>query len=80
MEAIKHMIRAPKNHTIQLNIPDHVPENELVGGSMLIQHPHSTFDEKISILKSIMHDELFPNDLHDVANDFEQVNLQGALC
>lgn len=72
MEAIKQMIRTPKNHTIQLNIPRHIPENELVEIIMLVRHPQSTFDDKISMLKSAMHDELFLSDLHDAANDVPQ--------
>lgn len=30
MEALKQILRTPKNHVVRLNIPPHVPENALV--------------------------------------------------
>jgi hypothetical protein len=76
MEAIKHMIRPPKDHTVQLHIPQHITENELVEVIMLVGTPQPTFNQKISLLKTAMRDELFLNDLYEVGTDFEAVDLE----
>ena len=76
MEAIKHVVRTPKNHKIQINIPRHIPENELVEVIMLVGKQQTTFDQKIGMLKSAMHDMDFLDDLHDVAKDFETLDME----
>ena len=75
MEAIKQTVRTPKDHTIQLHIPQHIPENEAVEVIMLVGKHQSRFHQKISLLKSAMHDELFLNDLHELETDFKAVKL-----
>jgi len=36
MEAIRQITRTPKNHVIQVHIPQHIPENELVEIIMIV--------------------------------------------
>jgi hypothetical protein len=63
MEAIKQIIRTPKNHEILVKIPQHIPENELVEVIMLVEQRQSEFDQKIHALKTAMSDPLFLRDL-----------------
>ena len=76
MEAIKQIIRTPKNHEILVKIPQHIPENELVEVIMLVGQHQTEFNQKINVLKTAMSDPLFLSDLQTVAQDFEAVDLE----
>jgi len=76
MEAIKQIVRTPKNREIRITIPDHVPENDLVEIILFFRKKSEDFDDKINALKGAMKDELFLNDLKEVSEDFKKVDLQ----
>ena len=76
MEAIKQIIRTPKNHEILVKIPQHIPENELVEVIMIVGQYQTEFDQKINALKAAMNDPLFLSDLQTIAQDFEAVDLE----
>lgn len=44
MEAIKQIVRTPKNHKIQMNIPQSVPENTLIEVILLVSTPQHDVD------------------------------------
>lgn len=76
MEAIKQIVRTPKNREIRITIPDYVPENDLVEIILFFRKKSEDFDDKINALKGAMKDELFLNDLKEVSEDFKKVDLQ----
>ena len=76
MEAIKQIVRTPKNREIRIKIPDHVPENDPVEIILFFRQKSENFDVKINALKGAMKDEFFLNDLKEVSEDFEKVDLQ----
>lgn len=75
MEAIKQIIRTPKNHEIRIRIPKYVPENEPVEIIMFFRKKPENYDNKINELKGAMNDKLFLNDLKKVSEDFEDIDL-----
>jgi len=74
MEAIKQIIRTPKNREVRIKIPNSVPENELVEVILIIKNKTKGFEKKVNELKAAMEDELFLNDLKEVADEFETID------
>lgn len=74
MEAIKQIVRTPKNHEIRVKIPRYIPEDELVEVLIIVGKQQTDFEQKINTLKAAMHDELFLSDLQDISKDFEAVD------
>ena len=76
MEAIKQIVKIPKDHEIKIKIPSYIPENEIVEVILLIKKNSDSFKQKISELKEAMKDDLFLDDLREVSEDFEAVDLE----
>ncbi|NIR49970.1 hypothetical protein GWO43_15840 [candidate division KSB1 bacterium] len=59
MEAIKQIVRIPKDHEMRIKIPDHVPDPvEII---MFFRKKPGDYDNKINELKSAMKDEALLN-------------------
>ena len=77
MEAIKQIVRTPKNHEIRVKIPQHIPENELVEVIVIgLGTQQTDFEQKIDALKAEMSDKLFLSDLRNISKDFEAVDRE----
>ena len=76
MEAIKQIVRTPKNREIRIKIPDHIPENHPVEIIMFIRKNPEDYNNKINELKNAMKDKLFLSDLRAVSEDFKNVDLE----
>ena len=76
MEAIKHVIKTPRNHEITIRIPDYVLENEEVEIILLVQKEYQTYHDKIQIMKTAMSDPDFKADLENVQTDFLTVDFE----
>jgi len=74
MEAIKQIVRTPRNHKIQIIIPDHIPENEPVEIVLLLRGKREK-NHKINELKKAMKDKRFLKDLEETFKDFEKIDL-----
>ena len=77
MEAIKQIVRIPKDHEIWIKIPQYVPENETVEVILIIKKRPDSFKQKIEELKEAVKDNLFLGDLIDVSEDFMAVDSEG---
>ena len=77
MEAIKQIVKIPKDHKIRIKIPKHIPENEMVEVILLIKNGQSSFKKKISELSKAMKDNLFLDDLRDISENFKAIDLEG---
>ena len=75
MEAIKQIIRTPKNHEVRIKIPQYVPENDLVEIILILRKKPNDFERKINELKTAMNDELFLSDLREVSEEFEKIDF-----
>ncbi len=76
MEAIKQIVRTPKNHEILIKIPDHVPENDLVEIIIFFRNKTEDYNNKINELKNAAQDKLFLDDLKMVSEDLKYVDLE----
>jgi len=77
MEAIRQIVRTPKNHEIGIKIPEYVPENETVEVILIIKKMPDSFKQKIEELKEAVRNDLFLHDLIDVSEDFTTVDVEG---
>ena len=76
MEAIKQIVRIPKNHEIRIKIPQYLPENEIIEVILIIKKKPDSFKQKIEELKEAVRDNLFLDDLGDISEDFGTVDLE----
>lgn len=76
MEAIKQIVRIPKDHEIRIKIPQDVPENEIMEVILIIKKRPNSFKQKIEELKEAVRDNLFLDDLRDIAEDFKSTDLE----
>lgn len=77
MEALKQIMRTPKNHELTIKVPQYVPEDELVEVILIIKKKKDEFKRKIAELKQAATDKLFLEDLRQVTEDFGCVDLEG---
>lgn len=76
MEAIKQIVRTPKNHEIRIKIPNHVPENDPVEIIIFFRKKTEDYNNKINELRNAMQDKFFLSDLREVSEDFKNVDLE----
>ena len=76
MEAIKQIVRIPKNHEVKIKVPPYLPENEIMEVILIARRSTDSFEEKIEELRESTKDNLFLEDLKAIANDFEKVDLE----
>lgn len=76
MEALKQILRTPHNHEVRIKIPDYVPVDDLVEIILLLRKKPKDFEQKIKEIQTAMVDELFMNDLREVAGEFESIDLE----
>ena len=77
MEAIKQIVRVPKDREVRIKIPPEIPENEIAEVILIIREKPDSFKQKISELKEAMKNDLFLDDLKDIAKDFKTVDFEG---
>lgn len=77
MEAIKQMVRIPKNHEIKIKVPQNVPPNEVAEVILIVRKRTDNFKQKINELKESKRDTLFKEDLRATSEDFEIIDLEG---
>ncbi len=76
MEAIKQIVRVPKNHEIRIKIPDHVQENDPVEVIIFFHKKTEDYNNKINELKNATQDNLFLSDLREASEDLKYVDLE----
>jgi hypothetical protein len=76
MDAIKQIVKIPKNHEIKIKIPDYLSENETIEVILIVRKKSGDFKKKISKLKDAMNDDLFLKDLNDISGDFDAIDLE----
>ncbi len=75
MEALKQIVRIPKNHEIKIKVPEELPENETVE-VILITKKQESFKDKIRELKKAAKDNLFLDYLKEISEDFRKVDFR----
>lgn len=75
MEAIKQMVRIPKNHEIKIKVPRNVPPNEVAEVIVIVRKRTDNFKQKINELKESKRDTSFKEDLRAVSEDLEIIDF-----
>jgi hypothetical protein len=76
MEAIRQLVRIPKNHELKIKVPEHIEENELIEVILLVKKGKQSFKEKINKLKLAMKDPMYLKDMETVNQDFKDADLE----
>ena len=77
MEAVKQILRIPRNHELRIKVPKDFPENETVEVILIMNKRQGSFKQKIQELKEAVKDNRFMNDLREVSDDFNIVDSEG---
>jgi mannitol/fructose-specific phosphotransferase system IIA component (Ntr-type) len=77
LEAVKQILRIPRNHELKIKIPKDFPENETVEVILILNKRQDSFKQKIQELKEAVKDNRFMNDLREVSDDFNTVDSEG---
>lgn len=79
MQAIRQIVRIPRNHEVKIKIPGHIAEDELMEVILLVKERDRTFIDKIEKLKQAAKDPLFLKDMEEVNRDFSDADFIGQL-
>ena len=77
MEAVKQIVRIPKDHEIRIKVPKDIPEDETVEVILIMKNRQDGFKQKIKELKNATKDKLFLEDMKEISDDFGSVDLEG---
>ncbi|NIM14557.1 MAG: hypothetical protein GTO45_21260 [Candidatus Aminicenantes bacterium] len=77
MEAIRQIVRIPRNHEVRIKVPEHIAEDELMEVILLVKKGKQNFKEKIKELKKAVKDPMYLEDMKAVSQDFEYVDQEG---
>ena len=77
MEAVKQIVRIPKDHEIRIKVPRDIPENETIEVILIMKNRQDGFKQKIRELKNATKDKLFLEDMKEISDDFGSVDLEG---
>ncbi|MDD5473560.1 MAG: hypothetical protein PHU34_05360 [Candidatus Methanoperedens sp.] len=77
MEAVKQIVKIPKDHEIRIKVPKNIPENETIEVILIMKNRHDSFKQKIRELKNATKDKLFLKDMKEISEDFRTVDLEG---
>ena len=77
MEALRQILKIPRDHELKIKIPQNILENETVEVILIIENRQEKFRHKINEMKKAVKDERFMEDLRNVSKDFEAVDSEG---
>jgi len=75
MEAIKQMVKIPKNHKLTIDIPDYI-DTDQVGELILILKEKKKRIKGLDISQA-MKDPLFLDDLKEIKEDYKNIDSTG---
>ncbi|TRZ90906.1 MAG: hypothetical protein D4R88_02800 [Methanosarcinales archaeon] len=77
MEALRQIVRIPRDHELKIRVPQNIPENETVEVILIIKERQKNFKQRIKELKCASKDNIFLEDLQEISRDFEPVDSEG---
>lgn len=77
MNAIRQMVKIPKDHEIKVRVPSSMPNNEIFEMVLIFKKKSDTFKQRIRELKKSIKDNLFFDDIKSVSEDFNAVDSEG---
>lgn len=77
MEAIKQVVRIPRDHEVKIKVPEYIAEDELLEVILLVKKRKPGFEDKIKELKAAVKDPMYLEDMKAVNQDFEYADQEG---
>jgi hypothetical protein len=77
MEALRQIVRIPRDHELKIRVPQNIPENETVEVILIIKEQQKDFKQRIKELKYASKDNIFLEDMKEISRDFEHVDSEG---
>ncbi len=77
MEALRQIVRIPRDHELKIRVPKNIPENETVEVILIIKERQKNFKQRINELKYASKDNKFLDDMQEISRDFESVDSEG---
>ena len=74
MQALKQIVKIPRNHELKIKVPSNIPENETVEVILIVNDRQSKFEKRINELKYAVKDNLFMEDMDEISKDFEIID------
>jgi hypothetical protein len=71
MEALRQIVRIPRDHELKIRVPKNIPENETVEVILIIKERQKNFKQRINELKYASKDNKFLDDMQEISRDFE---------
>ena len=79
MEAIRQIVTVPATREIHIQLPDTAAIHEEVEIIVLFKSAPKSLAEKISLLQEAVNDQLFLDDLKEIAEDFKYIDQEEHL-
>lgn len=77
MEAVKQILKIPKNHELKIKIPKSIPEDSSVEVIIIIENDTNDHYRRISLLKEAAKDPLYMKDLKGSLEEFREIDIEG---
>ncbi|MCK4762820.1 MAG: hypothetical protein KAW12_11550 [Candidatus Aminicenantes bacterium] len=77
MEAIRQIVRIPRNHELKIKVPEHIAEDELMEVILLVKPGKRGFKDKIKELRKAVKDPMYLDDMKAISRDFEYADMEG---
>lgn len=74
MEAIRQYVRVPKNHKIQITVPEYIDSEELA--EVIVIVGNKSKKEKIKNMERAMKDPMFVADMNKINEDFKFIDSE----
>ena len=77
MEAIRQVVRIPRNREIKIKVPDRISEDQLMEVILLVKDKRRGYQNRIKELKRASKDPMYLKDMEETLDDFKYTELEG---
>ena len=74
MEAIKYVVRIPEKREVTIIVPPHIKANQMAELILMVRERSGDYANKVQAMKAAEGDEIFLQDLKQIAADFQAVD------
>jgi hypothetical protein len=76
MEAVKQIIKIPKNHELRIKVPQSIPEDSSAEVIIIVDNNTKDYNKQINLLKEAVKDPLYLNDLKNTLEEFSATECE----
>jgi len=77
MQAVRYLLKTPANRELRIALPPQFIPQQAVEVIVLSSLPKPSAEDKLAALREAARDELFQEDLREIAADFAAVDAEG---